>query len=366
MNFGFNYDENGFKPRINMTLAQIAKLIDGKVIGDSNILVTGISGIKEAEKGDITFVANPKYASLINTTRASAIITSLDVKDVGKPLIKTENPSLAFAKLVSYFAPDETKIEPGIHPTAIIGENVKLGDNVSIQPYVVICDGVDIGDNTVLYAGVYIGHHTKIGSGCLIYPHVTIRERVTIGNNVIIHSGTVIGSDGFGYATVKGVHYKIPQIGTVYIEDDVEIGANVTIDRARFGKTHIKRGTKIDNLVQIAHNVEIGENSIVVAQSGISGSTVIGKGVILAGQSGVVGHITIGDNAIVAAQAGVTKSVSPGEVVSGYPAKPHNIAKRINACVQRLPSLYKCVKELQKRINEIEEELNTIRIRQST
>lgn len=349
-----------------MTLAQIAKLIDGEVIGDSQILITGISGIKEAQKGDITFVANPKYMPLINTTRASAIITSLTIKNVDKPLIRTENPSLAFAKLVSYFAPDESVIEPGIHPTAIIGEEVKLGENVCIQPYVIISNGVSIGDNTILHAGVYIGYNSKIGSNCLIYPHVTIRERVTIGNKVIIHSGTVIGSDGFGYATVKGVHYKIPQIGTVYIEDDVEIGANVTIDRARFGKTHIKRGTKIDNLVQIAHNVEIGENSIVVAQSGISGSTVIGKGVILAGQSGVVGHINIGDNAIVAAQAGVTKSVPAGEVVSGYPAKPHKIAKRINACVQKLPNLYKCVKELQKKIKELEEELEILRSRAST
>jgi len=361
--FESTFDENGFRPRINLTLAQIAKLIDGEVVGDPSIMITGISGIKEACEGDITFVANPKYLSLIKATRASAIITSKEVKEAHKPLIRTENPSLAFSKLVSYFAPDESKIEPGIHSTAIIGKNVKLGKNVSVQPYVVLCDGVEIGDNTVLHAGVYIGHHSRLGNDCLIHPHVTIRERVTIGNRVIIHSGTVIGSDGFGYATVRGVHYKIPQIGTVYIEDDVEIGANVTIDRARFGKTHIKKGTKIDNLVQIAHNVEIGENSIVVAQSGISGSTVIGKGVILAGQSGVVGHISIGDNAVVAAQAGVTKSVPSGETVSGYPAKPHQIAKRINACVQRLPNLYKCVKEMQRKIKELEEELKTLRSR---
>ncbi len=365
MKFEPNYGENGFRPHINMNLAQIAELIDGNVVGDKDILITGISGIKEAQSGDITFVANPKYLSLINSTRASAIITSNDVSEADKPLIKTENPSLAFAKLVGFFAPVQTKMKSGIHPTAVIGEGVKLGKNISIQPYAVICDGAVIGDNTVLYASVYIGFDSKIGAKCIIHPHVTIREHVTIGNNVIIHSGTVIGSDGFGYATVRDVHYKIPQIGTVCIDDDVEIGANVTIDRARFGKTYIKKGTKIDNLVQIAHNVEIGENSIVVAQSGISGSTVIGKGVILAGQSGVVGHITIGDNARVAAQAGVTKSVPKGEVVSGYPAKPHGLAKRINACVQRLPDFYKCVKELQKKIKNLEEDLKSLRAKAS-
>ncbi|MDP8253785.1 MAG: UDP-3-O-(3-hydroxymyristoyl)glucosamine N-acyltransferase [Candidatus Kaelpia aquatica] len=360
------YDENGFRPRLDLTLARIAKLIGGEVVGDDSVVIKGLSGIKEAQEGDITFVANPKYISLINTTKASAVITSLQaVEDTDKPIIKTENPSLAFAKLVSSFAPDEGSMEPGVHPTAIIGKDVKLGKDVSIWPYVVVSDGASIGDNTVLQAGVYIGIRSKIGSSCVIHSHVAIRERVTIGNNVIIHSGTVIGSDGFGYATVKDVHYKIPQIGTVFIEDDVEIGANVTIDRARFGKTHIKRGTKIDNLVQIAHNVEIGENSIIVAQSGISGSTNIGKGVILAGQSGVVGHISIGDNARVAAQAGVTKSVPEGEVVSGYPARPHSTAKRINACVQRLPEFYKYIKCLQKKIEDLEAELEKLRAKAS-
>ncbi|MDD5613562.1 MAG: UDP-3-O-(3-hydroxymyristoyl)glucosamine N-acyltransferase [Candidatus Omnitrophica bacterium] len=365
MDKNFGYNENGFNPHINLSLSKIAELIGGEIIGDSNVIIRGISGIKEAQEGDITFIANPKYLSLINTTRASAIITSESVESTNKTIVKTENPSLAFAQLVSHFSPNEKKPEAGIHSTAIIGKKVSLGKNICIQPHVVILDGASVGDDTVLQAGAYVGHHTKIGSNCVIHPHVTIRERVTIGNNVIIHSGAVIGSDGFGYATVKDVHYKIPQIGTVFIEDDVEIGANVTIDRARFGRTHIRKGTKIDNLVQIAHNVDIGENSIIVAQSGISGSTKIGKGVILAGQSGVVGHITIGDNARVAAQAGVTKSVPEGEVVSGYPAKPHSTAKRINACVQKLPDFYKCVKSLQEKIRELEEELDRLRERAS-
>lgn len=336
------------------TLKEIAKLIDGTIIGDEEINITGISGIKEAKKGDITFIANSKYMSLMDATNASAIITSSDVDSGPKTIIKTDNPSLAFSRLVSLLAPNEDKHPEGIHSTAIVGNNVKLGKNVAIQAYVVVEDYAEIDDNTVLYSGVYLGHHAKIGKNCIIYPSVSIRERVTIGDRVIIHSGSVIGSDGFGFATVKGVHHKIPQIGTVAIEDDVEIGANVTIDRARFDKTVVGRGTKIDNLVQIAHNVIIGENSIVVAQAGISGSTVIGKEVILAGQSGVVGHVNIGDGAIVAAQAGVTKSVPPNTKVSGYPAKPHSIAKRVNACVQRLPEMMKTIKELQNRIEELE------------
>jgi UDP-3-O-[3-hydroxymyristoyl] glucosamine N-acyltransferase len=244
-----------------------------------------------------------------------------------------------------------------VHPNAVIGKNVSLGKDVAIGPYAVVADNVSIGEKTVIYSGCYIGHHTKIGSETLIYPNVSIRERTTIGSRVIIHSGTVVGSDGFGFATIKGMHHKIPQIGTVVIEDEVEIGANVTIDRARFDKTFIGKGTKIDNLVQIAHNVAIGENSIVVAQAGISGSTVIGKGVTLAGQAGLVGHITVGDGAIVAAQAGVTKSIPPNTLVSGYPAKPHDVARKVNACLQNLPKLYESVNELKKKIKELEEKL---------
>lgn len=339
--------------KMKRTLREIAALIDGEIVGNEDTVVTGVCGIKEAQKGDLTFVANSRYLSLMNHTKASAIITSKDVERAPKPIIRTENPSIAFAKMVSLMAPNEVKRPKGIHPTAVIGEKVRLGRNVAIQPYVVIEDNVEIKDNTILYTGVYIGHHTKIGRDCSIYPYVIIRERVVIQNRVIIHGGTVIGSDGFGFSTVKGVHQRIPQIGNVIIEDDVEIGANVTIDRARFDKTIIKKGTKIDNLVQIAHNVVIGEHSIIVAQSGISGSTTIGNNVTLAGQSGVIGHVSIGDNTVVAGKSGVTKSLPPNSCVSGFPAKPHTVAKRINACVQGLPDLYKKVRALEEELERI-------------
>ena len=220
-----------------------------------------------------------------------------------------------------------------------------------------IGDNVTLGDNVIIYAGCYIGHHTKIGAQTLIYPHVSIRERISIGSRVIIHSGAVIGSDGFGFITIKEAHHKIPQVGTVEINDDVEIGANVTIDRARFGKTVIGRGTKIDNLVQIAHNVTIGENVLIVAQVGVAGSVIVGNNVTLGGQAGLVGHITIGDNAIVTGQSGVAKSVPAGMMVSGYPARPFMTTQRVNASLQNLPKLFNLVRDLKKRIEELEARL---------
>ena len=341
------------------TLAEVAALIGGKVVGDARTVITGVCGIKEAQEGDITFVANSKYLRFLRHTKASAIITERDVRRQDKPLVYADNPSLAFAKMVSLLAPNELRRPSGISPEAVVGKRVTLGRDAAVQAFAVIEDDAVIGDRTVVYAGCYIGHRARVGSDGLIYPHVSIREDVEIGNRVVIHSGTVIGSDGFGFSMVEGVHHKIPQIGTVVVEDDVEIGANVTIDRARFGKTVIGRGTKIDNLVQIAHNVVIGRHAILVAQAGISGSTTVGSHVILAGQAGVVGHITIGDHAVVAAQSGVSKSIPPNTQVWGYPAKPLARAKRINACVQRLPELVKTVEALRKRVRELEKAYGT-------
>lgn len=339
------------------TVGEIARLIGGEVVGDPATVITGVCGIREAREGDITFVANSRYANLIAGTGASAIITSKELTGADKPIIRTDNPSLAFAKVVSLVSPGDPRHPQGIHPTAIIGKEVSLGKSVALAAYVVIEDEAIIGDRTIIYPGCFIGHNSSIGRDCLIYPNVSIREKVVIGSRVIIHSGTVIGSDGFGFIQVDGMHQKIPQCGTVQIEDDVEVGANVTIDRARFDKTVIGKGTKIDNLVQIAHNVIIGENSLVVAQAGISGSTVIGSNVTLAGQAGLVGHINVGDGAIVAAQAGVTKSVPANTVVSGYPARIHSEAKKVNACLQKLPELYEIIRDLGKRMSRLEERL---------
>ena len=348
------FAEAGWDGASPKPLKLIAHLIGGRVMGDGDTLITGICGIREAKPGDLTFIANSRYLHLLETTRASAVITSEEIRSARIPVVQTENPSLAFAKLAQLMNPVDSERPRGISAKAVVGREVKLGKDVAILPFAVVEDYAEIGDRTVLLAGTYVGRETRIGSDCLIYPHVTIRERVEIGHRVIIHSGSVVGSDGFGFATVKGIHHKIPQIGTVVIEDDVEIGACVTIDRARFGETVIGKGTKIDNLVQIAHNVVIGSNGILVAQAGISGSTTLGNNVVLAGQCGIVGHITIGDNVTVGAQSGVSKSVPANTVVWGYPARPLAKAKRVHAVVQQLPDLMKKVLELDRRVQELE------------
>ncbi len=338
------------------TVKELAELVGGRIIGDQDLVITGVSGIKEARAGEITFVANRKYYCLMDKTHASAILVPPEIKTGKRTLIQVDNPSLAFARIVALFGPETVKFVPGIHPTSVIGEGVVLGKDVSIQPYVVIEDHARIGDRTILCAGVYIGHYSIIGDDCLIYPHVTIRERVEIGNRVIIHGGSVIGGDGFGFATVSGIHHKIPQIGTVRIEDDVEIGSCVTIDRARFDATLIKRGVKIDNLVQVAHNVTIGEHTIVVAQVGISGSTTIGKNVIIAGQAGIIGHIEIGDNVIIAGKSGVTKNIPSGKKVSGFPAREHSQDMKIQAYLHKQPELWDKIQELESRIAKLEKD----------
>ncbi len=335
---------------MQMTVREIADFLKGEQLGDGDIIIKGIAGIKEAKEGEITFLANPRYNHLISQTQASAIITSRDINFTSKTLIRVDNPSLAFARIVDKFFPKKHIHPKGIHPAAIIPKTASLGLNVSVGAYTVIEDNVAIGDNTIIYPGCYIGRGTHIGNDTLIYANVSIREEVAIGSRVVIQSGSVIGSDGFGFISFEDRHERIPQVGTVVIEDDVEIGANVTIDRARFDKTIIGKGTKIDNLVQIAHNVIIGNNCIIVAQVGISGSTILGKNVTLAGQSGIVGHVTIGDNAIVAAQSGVSKSVPANTIVWGYPAKPQSVARKINACIQNLPRLYKKVEDIRKRL----------------
>jgi UDP-3-O-[3-hydroxymyristoyl] glucosamine N-acyltransferase len=340
---------------MEITLRELADVIGGEICGDGSVLIGGIAGIKEAGRGDITFLANPRYGKFLETTAASAVIAPPGTASSSKPLILSENPYLSFVKAVEFFVPNKNSYPRTIHPTAVIAPGASVGADVCVGACAVIEEGVRVGDGSVVLAGTYVGRDTRIGKKCLIYPNVTIREEVKVGDRVIIHSGAIIGSDGFGFARDGEVYRKIPQIGDVVIEDDVEIGANVTIDRATTGTTFVGRGTKIDNLVQVAHNVVIRENCVLVAQVGIGGSTELGKGVSLAGQAGAVGHIKIGDGAVVAAQAGVMKSIPANTMVSGYPAREHGQAKKIYACLQKLPDLVKRMGDLAGRVARLEE-----------
>ena len=285
----------------------------GELVGDPKLKITGAASLAEATSGEISFFGNRKYIGLLRKTRASAVFVP---PDFGEPLavaqVRVSDPTKAFEQVVLKFAPKPITFVPGIHPSAIVGSNVRLGERVSIQPHVVIEDGSEIGEDTIIGAGSYLGHETTIGSACLIYPLVSIRERSRIGSRVIIHSGAVIGADGFGFEMVDGQQQKIQQLGIVEIDDDVEIGANTTVDRARFGRTWIQQGVKIDNLVQIGHNVVIGKNTVIAAQTGIAGSVQIGQRVLIGGQAGVIGHIEIGDNAAIGAQSGISKNISGG------------------------------------------------------
>lgn len=345
---------------MNIRLSDIAQMVGGQLIGEATVDIQACAGIDEAKEGDITFIAHDKYLAKAEQSKASAFLIprsmTLDqARWPGKSFIKVDNPSYSFTQLLNHFIKDRPNIHPqGIDPTAIIAKDAVLGKNVAVGAYAIIESKAVIGDDTIVYAQSYIGHGTQIGRGCLIYPQVVIREHVNIGDRVIIHSSSVIGSDGYGYVTVDGKHVKIPQIGTVVVENDVEIGANVAIDRARFDKTVIGEGTKIDNLVHIAHNVIIGKHCLIVAQVGISGSSKLGNYVILAGQVGVVGHLTIGDGAIVTAQSGVSKSIKAGEQVFGSPCQPIKQAFRTNAHIQRLDQYVETIKDLKRRIEELE------------
>ena len=332
-----------------MTVDELAALVGGRVAGGSgNTEITGVAAIADAVEGQVTFFGNKKYLPALVSSKASAVVVQSDFDSaISAVQIRVDDPAQAFAKILEKFAPPPVVFPDGVHPSAVIGDNALLGRGVSIQPHAVIEPGVQIGDGTFVGAGVYIGHGSRIGVGGKIYPNVTIREHTLIGNRVIIHSGAVIGSDGFGFEFTNGRHAKIPQTGIVQIDDDVEIGANTAIDRARFGRTWIQEGSKIDNLVQVAHNVVIGKHSVLVSQSGVSGSTRLGNYVTLAGQAGLVGHLEIGDQVIIAAQSGVSKNVPAKEVWLGSPATPMKEQKEKFANINRLPKLFARVKKLE-------------------
>ena len=342
-----------------MKLKEIAQFANGELSGDGEIELSGVSELLTAKLTDLAFVLDVQHIPEISKSNASAFVIFKDLKfETSKPYILIGNPHLTFAKILTLFL-NQDKFSPEIHSTAVLGKNVKFGKDVFIGAHSVIEDEVVIGDYTCIMSLSYVGRRVKIGKNSIIYPNVSVLRDIVIGNNVIIHSGTVIGSDGFGYAKDEvGKYNKIPQIGSVIIEDDVEIGSNVSIDRATLGKTLIKKAQKIDNLVQVAHNVIIGENVILAGQAGISGSVTVGNNVIIAGQVGIADHVNIKDNIIIAAQTGVSKDLEPNKIYFGTPAKEMGEAKRSLAEVSRLPKLYQKVKDLEK-ISELSKDNKT-------
>jgi UDP-3-O-[3-hydroxymyristoyl] glucosamine N-acyltransferase len=338
---------------MELSLATIAEVVNGEIKGDKNKKICGVAPFDDASGDEITFAGHAKFLKNIDETDAGAVIVPRDFQGATKNILQVDNPQLAFAMVLNLFYPP-LKPKPGISSYACIGRNFVCGREASIAPFVVIGNNVTVGHGITIGPNVVVGDNVVMGNHVQIYPNVTILERCTIGNRVIIHAGTVIGSDGFGYAPDGKKYYKIPHTGIVRIDDDVEIGAGNAIDRATFGKTWIKRGVKTDNLVHIAHNVTVGEDSVLVAQVGISGSVTIGKNAILAGQAGVVGHLTIGDNVTIGAQAGVAKSVSGDEVVSGSPAITHRLWLRVQKILPRLPELKRKIEDMEKRLKKIE------------
>lgn len=335
-------------------LKELAEMVGGEVLGNGEIEIIGANSIERAKAGEITFIAHPKYLGKLKETRASAVIVSKEVKEAPIPLLSVENPLLAFTKILTLFS--FKLYQPrGIDPGAWISPSAHLGKDLSIYPFVYIGDRCDIGDRVTLFPGVYIGEDSVIGEDSILYPNVTLYPRSMIGKRVILHSGVVIGADGFGYVKEGTRNQKIPQLGRVIIEDEVELGANTTVDRATFGETIIRKGVKIDNLVQIAHNVEIGEDSLIVAQVGIAGSTKIGKNVILAGQVGVVDHVEIGDNVRVGAQSGVPYDLAPNRGYTGSPALPHQEFLRAITTFPKLPEMRKNLLDFERRLKKLEE-----------
>jgi UDP-3-O-[3-hydroxymyristoyl] glucosamine N-acyltransferase len=343
---------------MDRSLQEIAKLVGGTLLGDGSIRIAGVNGIKQAGPSDLTFLAHPHYRPFLDSTNAGAILVTPDVSVPGKNLIQVANPYVALTAVLQLVEGETLRHPTGGHPSAVVAQGVKLGSDVALDAHAVICEGSEVGDRTVLYAGVYVGRNCVIGPDTVIYPNVVLREGTRVGARCIIHSGTVIGSDGFGFVFAQGQQMKIPQVGTVVLEDDVEVGANSAVDRAAVGTTTVGQGTKIDNLVQIGHNVQIGKHCVISGQTGIAGSAMIGNYVALGARAGIAGHIEIGDGVMVGALAGVTKSHPAKKIISGFPAKDHDEEKRVQAALRNLPALLRRVRELEKRVEELEGPLN--------
>jgi UDP-3-O-[3-hydroxymyristoyl] glucosamine N-acyltransferase len=342
---------------MTFSAAQIAVLINGKVEGDAAASVSSFGKIEEAKAGELSFFSNPKYEEYVYTSSASVIIINEGFElrlPVKATLIRVADAYSAFAILLNKYQEIAQQQVTGIQDPVYISKTASYGKNVFIGAFAYLGENSSIGDNTKIYPNAYIGDNVKIGNNSTIYPGAKIYHNTVIGNNVIIHAGTIVGSDGFGFAPLPdGSYLKIPQIGNVIIEDDVEIGSNTTIDRATMGSTIIKAGAKLDNLIQVAHNVEIGNSTVIAAQTGISGSTKIGNRVLIGGQAGIVGHITIGDGAKVNAQSGVSKSMEPGKSVTGSPAYDMTAALRSQAIARKLPEMEKRIKELEALVKKL-------------
>lgn len=340
-----------------LSAAQIIDRVQGKQVGTGNPEISGVASLVEAGPEHLSFLGNPKYKSQVLPSAAGIVLVPRDFDSpppTGRVWIQCDKPSEAFSQFISFFAPPPIKPQPGIHETAWVAPNAVVPASVYVGPGTVIEAAAVIGENTIIHGGSYIGNEVRIGANCLLHPQVTVLAHCRLGDRAIVHSGVVIGSDGFGFTEGTGTHEKVPQVGIVQIDEDVEIGANTTIDRARFGRTWIQKGVKIDNLVQVAHNVVVEENCILVAQCGIAGSTRLKKNVIIAGQVGVSGHLTIGENTIIMAKSGVPSDVPPGQLLIGVPTRPRADFFRQQASLGHLPDLLKTVRRLEKRIAELE------------
>jgi UDP-3-O-[3-hydroxymyristoyl] glucosamine N-acyltransferase len=340
-----------------VTLADLAARLGCRLEGDGTIEIARVATLEEAGPGDVTFLANPKYTDAATRTRASAIIAAEDTPPLPCAVLRATHPYRSFADALIALGRNE-RPAPGVHPTAVVASDAQIGAGVSLGPFAVVGAGADIGDRVVVHAHVVIGDGVRVGADSVLHARVSVRDRCELGARVVVQDGAVIGSDGYGFVTDEaGVHHKIPQQSIVVIEDDVEIGANTTIDRPAVGETRIGRGTKIDNLVQIAHGVRVGEHTLLVAQVGIAGSSRIGNHVVLAGQVGVAGHVTVGDRVRATAQTGIPNSVEAGALVSGYPAIDNRDWLRASAVFRHLPGLRKQLKDLVARLDALEAHL---------
>ncbi|MFW5856517.1 MAG: UDP-3-O-(3-hydroxymyristoyl)glucosamine N-acyltransferase [Planctomycetota bacterium] len=338
------------------TLGALAEAIGAELAGDPAVEVRGVAGLAEAEPGDLTFLANPKYVALLAATRATAAIVGRETTDAPCALLRVANPDLAFAQAVGRMAPPPPAPAPGVHPSAWVAPDATLGTDAAVGPHAVVDAGAALGDRAQVWAGAYVGPECVIGPDAVILPHAVVCHGCRVGARAVLHPGAVVGSDGFGYAWDGARYVKIPQVGTAVVEDDAEVGACTTIDRARFGETVVGTGSKLDNLIQIAHNVRIGPHCGFAAQVGIAGSTTVGAYTQLGGRVGILGHLSVGDAAQVSAMAGVTKSLPGGEHYTGYPARPHEHMLEDWRHIKALGRLRRTVRDLERRIAQLEAE----------